>query len=72
VALYFLEEVLDPELANRISLDCENDAFVARSTDAEPLRCLAAHMGPLAHDHDALASVLTRAPLDSWTEQFLR
>lgn len=72
VALYLLEQVLGDEVADQIRLDCENDTFVARSADATALRKLGSLMAPLARDRRALAKVLRRAPVDSWSEQFLR
>ena len=71
VALYFLEEVVDDEIANRIELDCENDALVARSAGREALLTLAELMVPLVHDRAALASILRKAPLDGWSSTFL-
>jgi hypothetical protein len=72
VALYFLEQVLESEAADCISLDCENDTFVARSTDPTALRRLAELVAPLAKDRKALAAILRRAPLDGWTQLLLR
>src|SRR5262245_28196360 len=72
VALYFLEEVLDDSTADQIHLDCENDAFVASSYDSSALLRLAALMVPLARDGEALAQILRHAPVDGWTQQFLR
>jgi len=72
VALYFLEEVIDDTMADEIELNCENDSFVACSRNPIPLYRLAELMTPLVHDNNALREVLGRAPIDGWTQQFLR